>query len=82
MVTTNTMLIILFVICVLLIATILAIIRIQHKIIKGFDAERAEYVKMIAAKNYPQYKSFEQPVKNGEHTNLVKRQQSAMNERK
>lgn len=71
----NTML---FVICVLLIATILAIIRILYKVIKDFDSERAEYVKMIAAKNYTEYQSFEQPVRNGKHTNLVKRQQSAM----
>ncbi|MDD4565730.1 MAG: hypothetical protein PHE79_09700 [Eubacteriales bacterium] len=66
----------LFTICVLLIATILAIIRIYYKTIKGFDAERAEYIKMIAAKNYTEYQNYEQPVKNGKHTNLIKRQQS------
>jgi hypothetical protein len=69
----NTML---FAICVLLIATILAITRIQYKIIKNFDVERSEYVKMIAAKNYTEYQNYEQPVRNGEHTNMIKRQQS------
>jgi hypothetical protein len=71
----NTML---FVICLLLIATILAIIRIHYRVIKGFESERAEYVKMIAAKNYTEYQNFERPVMNGKHTNMVKRQQSAM----
>lgn len=41
-----------------------------------YRKERAEYIKMLVAKDYTEYKSFENPVRNEKHSTMVKRQQS------
>lgn len=60
--------IMLFAICIIQTAFI-AFIQIR------FEKEREGYVKMIAAKNYPEFQSFEAPVKNTNHSNMFKKQQ-------